>query len=147
VCQGTFYLSADVLQETPREGLQFSRNFSFIVGDVCCRSFTEMVIEFVKLIQQGAPDDIISLTLIESTDYISTCEPRFEDACDSTEELIGMLKPYYDAVHPEYKDLIKVYFASDMGTCEDFYWYPRKYIPEKYICKSFSSASEVCILR
>jgi hypothetical protein len=146
--QGTFYLSADVLQETHREGLQFSRNSSFIVGDVCCRSFTEIVIEFVKSIRQDAPDDIISITLIESTDNISTYEPRFEDACEFTEELIGMLKPYYDALHPEYIDLIKVYFASDMETHEDFYWYPRKYIPEKYICKSLSSVSdEVCILR
>jgi hypothetical protein len=92
--------------------------------------------------------ELLEITLIKSD-----CGARFQDVCRNHTDLVGILNRYFQAVHPEYADMIKVHIETDLlDQTNQSYWYPRKYVPEKYICEKKyiwgkPNPRDSCILR
>lgn len=94
----------------------FPRRSPLVVGTTICRNFPELFKAF-----DWSGDGRNVITLIKTDDRDADFRP-----CYGKQQLIKWLKPYYEAIHPEYSDLVPVFVGHEQ------YWYPRAYVPPKF---------------
>ena len=129
----------------PGSDMRFDRNSALVIDTTICETWEQAV----RKTKWSKEKDLLEMTLIKSE-----CGAKLPHACTSRAELVGILNPYYQAVHPEYADMIRVYIEGDLLEGNNqFYWYPREYVPEKYICEKKyilgieQNSYDCCILR